>query len=618
MPLITTKDIYRASGLNKFGLPGWLISWLFKEISGIPRVNQLHDGGLDLNAPDFLEYLLKEMEIRYEVHEEDLKRIPKEGPFIIVSNHPLGALDGILMMHIIGKIHPKFKIMGNFLLHNIKPLQPMVIPVNPFESRKGAFNSTSGMREAIRHIRDGGSLGIFPAGEVSTKDEDGNITDREWQEPAIKLIKKMNVPVIPMYFHCKNSPLFYRLSAISSNLQTAMLPSEMVRPRLKPIPIRIGKSILPKQQDEFNDIPSFSKFLRKKTYALSNYYTPHKKSILLEKLKIPTTIALDVRSRKPKTIVDETPTELIQKEISELRKMEEMLLFKNNNYECFFARANDIPNILREIGRLREITFREIGEGTNLEIDLDRYDVHYHHLFLWDDDKKQLVGAYRMALGHEVYTQFGVSGFYLNELFHLEPEMHPFLKRSIEMGRAFITPEYQQKPMPLFLLWRGIVHVTLRFPEEKYIIGGVSISNQFSDFSKSLMIEFMKSHYYDPYVAQYVRPRNEFKIKLKDADKEFFFDAAEADLNKLDKLIDEMEPNLLRIPVLLKKYIKQNARIIGFNVDPKFNDAVDGLMYIRISDLPESTVKPVLEEFQAELNRRLEAGNDEGTNQNEF
>src|SRR5690625_472304 len=140
------------------------------------------------------------------------------------------------------------------------------------------------------------------------------------------------------------------------------------------------------------------------------------------------------------------------------------------------------------------------------------------------------------------------------------------------MCRAFIVNEYQHKPLPLFLLWRGIVHVTLRNPEHKYIIGGVSISNQFSDFSKSLMIEFMKSHYYDPYVAQFVRPKNEFKVRLKDADKEFFFDAAEADLNKFDKLIDELEPNMLRVPVLIKKYIKQNAKLIGFNVDPKFKD----------------------------------------------
>ena len=182
------------------------------------------------------------------------------------------------------------------------------------------------------------------------------------------------------------------------------------------------------------------------------------------------------------------------------------------------------------------------------------------------------------------------------------------MQRSIEMGRAYIVSDYQQRPMPLFLLWKGIVHTTLRFPEHEYLIGGVSISNQFSNFSKSLMIEFMKSNYWDPYVAQYIHPKKDFKVKLKDADKEFVFDETKADLNKFDKLIDEVEPGALRLPVLIKKYIKQNARVVAFNVDPLFNNAVDGLMYIKISDLPETTVKPVMEEFQAELERKLNEG----------
>lgn len=611
MALVSTKDILNVSGLKKLGVFGYPLAWAVKNISGLEKLNDIYKRGNGKNAPDFLQYLLDDLELKYELHEEDLKRIPAEGPFVIVSNHPLGALDGILMMHIIGKIRLDFKVMGNFLLHRIKPIEPMVIAVNPFEGRKEAYNSSSGMRAAFKHVKEGGCLGIFPSGEVSAKDEEGNISDREWQESAIKLIKKLEVPVIPMYFRAKNSPFFYRMAKLHPNLQTALLPSEMVRPRTKPIQIRIGKPVLAKHQNEFEDIGSFTEFLRKKTYSLSTYYT-QKKSSLMDTLKIPTTIAINTTSKKPKPIVAETAPELIQGEINSLRKMEDALIFKNNNYECYFSKANDIPNILREIGRLRETTYREIGEGTNQEIDLDRYDVHYHHLFLWDNETNCIVGAYRMALGKEVYEQFGIDGFYINELFHFDSEIHPFFKRCIEMGRAFVIPSYQQKPMPLFLLWRGIVHITLRNPEQKYIIGSVSISNQFSDFSKSLMIEFMKSHYYDPYVAQYVRAKNEFKIKLKDEDKEFFFDEAEADLNKFDKLIDEIEPNVLRLPVLIKKYIKQNARVIGFNVDPKFNDAIDGLMYIRISDLPENTVKPVLEELQAELNRKLANGNGNG------
>jgi hypothetical protein len=226
-------------------------------------------------------------------------------------------------------------------------------------------------------------------------------------------------------------------------------------------------------------------------------------------------------------------------------------------------------------------------------------------MFLWDRESKKLAGAYRMGLGSKIYARYGIDGFYLQDLFRFEPELYKMMSQSLELGRAFIIKEYQQKPMPLFLLWKGIVHTTLRYPEHKYLIGGVSISNQFSNFSKSLMIEFMKSHYYDPYVAQYVHPKKEFKVKLNDADKDFVFDATEADLNKFDKIIDEIEPGALRLPVLLKKYIKQNCRLIGFNVDPLFNNAVDGLMYIKISDLPESTVRPVMEEFQAELESKF-------------
>ena len=280
-------------------------------------------------------------------------------------------------------------------------------------------------------------------------------------------------------------------------------------------------------------------------------------------------------------------------------------LLQSKNYEVFFTEANQIPNILHEIGRLREVTFREVGEGTNESIDLDQFDQYYHHMFLWDDEAKKIAGAYRMGLGSKIYPKYGIDGFYLNDLFGFEPELYDMMSKSIEMGRAFIIKEYQQKPMPLFLLWKGIIHTTLRYPEHKFLLGGVSISNQFSDFSKSLMIEFMKSNYYDPYIAQYIHPKKEYKVKLKDADKDFIFDEAESDLNKFDKINDELEPGSLRLPVLIKKYIKQNAKVVAFNVDPLFNNAVDGLMYIRIADIPESTMKPVMEEFQKELERKL-------------
>jgi len=391
--------------------------------------------------------------------------------------------------------------------------------------------------------------------------------------------------------------LFYRLSRISDTLRTAKLPSELLTQKHRTIKVRVGQPISIKDQKEHVSLHDFSEFIRRKTYMLSNAYEPKEPILknISSSLKVP---------KHPKRIVTAVNTESMMKEIETLRN-EDARLLKSKNYEVFLSPANKIPSVLREIGRLREITFREVGEGTNEAIDLDKFDGYYHHMFLWDDDKKVLAGAYRMGLGSKIFKSHGIDGFYLQDLFRFEPELHKMMSQSIEMGRAFIISEYQQKPMPLFLLWKGIVHTTLRFPEHKFLIGGVSISNQFSNFSKSLMIEFMKSHYYDPYVAQYVHPKKEFKVKLKDADKDFVFDATEADLNKFDKIIDEVEPGALRLPVLLKKYIKQNAKLVAFNVDPLFNNAVDGLMYIKIADLPESTVRPVMEEFQAELERKF-------------
>jgi putative hemolysin len=477
-------------------------------------------------------------------------------------------------------------------------MKPYIMPVNPFENHKDAKSSMIGIKETLRHLSDGKPLGMFPAGEVSTYRDGKLVVDREWEEGAIKVIRKAQVPVVPIYFHAKNSWLFYFLSKISDTLRTAKLPSELLTQKNRVIKVRIGKPISVAEQNEHTSIEDYSEFLRRKTYMLANPFEKETPFLPTPNLKLPKA------PKNPKEIVTAASQEKMIKEINFLRENDCRLL-ESKNYEVFFAKAKDMPNILHEIGRLREITFREVGEGTNESIDIDSYDKYYRHMFLWDGETQKIAGAYRMGLGSEIYPKYGVEGFYLTDLFRFEPELFDMMHKSIEMGRAFIVKEYQQKPMPLFLLWKGIIHITLRYPEHKFLLGGVSISNQFSDFSKSLMIEFMKSNFYDPYIAQYIHPKKAFKVKLKDADKDFIFDEAEANLNKFDKLIDELEPGALRLPVLIKKYIKQNARVVAFNVDPLFNNAIDGLMYIRISDIPDSTVKPVMEEFQAELERKL-------------
>ncbi|WP_438965141.1 GNAT family N-acyltransferase [Flavobacterium sp.] len=597
MGLVTAKEVAKAINLDKYGFVGTFIGWLLMKLTKISTLNKLYNRNKHLKDTAFLNALLDDLEIKFEIPEDDLKRLPKTGPYITISNHPLGGIDGILLLKLMLEREPDFKIVANFLLHRIEPMKPYIMPVNPFENHKDAKSSVIGLKETLRHLSDGKPLGIFPAGEVSTYKDGKLVVDKPWEEGAIKLIKKANVPVVPIYFHAKNSRLFYILSKLNDTFRTAKLPSELLTQKRRVIKVRIGKPITTNEQKEFETLESYGEFLRKKTYMLSNSFEDESSF-----LKAPN---LNLNSPKPpKSIVLPADQNSMNEEVEKLRASDSRY-FISKNYEVFFTEAKNIPNILHEIGRLREITFREIGEGTNNSIDLDNYDQYYHHMFLWDDATKKVAGAYRMGIGSQIYAKYGMNGFYLTELFRFEPEMQDMMRQSIEMGRAFIVKEYQQKPMPLFLLWRGIMLTTLHYPEHKYLLGGVSISNNFTEFSKSLMIEFMKSHYYDPYIAQYVHPKKEFKVKLKDADKEFIFDETEADLNKFDKIIDELEPGALRLPVLLKKYIKQNARLVAFNVDPLFNNSVDGLMYIRIADIPESTMKPALEEFQAELERKL-------------
>ena len=599
MSLISKNDLVSAAGLGKWGLLKYPIVSAVMRLAKINKVNDLYDKIKDLEGQEFFDKLLEELNVKYLAFQEDLAKIPKTGPFILVSNHPLGALDGVIMCKILTEIRPDFKVMGNFLLTKIKPMEPYVISVNPFEKRKEAYSSMSGMREALKHLSEGGCLGIFPAGEVSNKNNEYNeILDKEWQEPALKLIKKAQVPVVPMYFHAKNSKLFYNVSKIHPDLQTLLLPSEMVNKREKPIKIRIGRPVTPKILNEYETPKELGEFLKKKVYMMKSYFEDRKS--VAEFLKVKNLNISPKEEVVVQNIIDETPLAEILADRENLRKKEGKMLFSNGDYEVYFTKFDEIPAMMREIGRQRELTFRTVGEGTNLPFDLDEYDKHYHHLILWDNVAQKIAGAYRMALGSEVMKNYGIKGFYTNSLFDFDQELQPFFKKVIEMGRAYISLEYQQKPLPLFLLWRGIVHVCLRNPEHKFLMGGVSISNRFSDFSKSLMIEFMRSHYFDPVVAQYVHPKNDYKVYLSERDKSLFFEGLDDDLNKFDKLIDDFEPEM-RLPVLIKKYIKQNAKVVAFNVDPNFNDAIDGLMYIRISDLPEGTIKPVLEEMSEQL-----------------
>ena len=597
MPLVYPKDVALALGLSNIGFIGRFIARIVMWFLRLHKINSIYDRCVaNSDEAHFTSSLLYQFRANYHISPSELKRIPTKGPVVLVSNHALGGLDGIMLIHLLQEVRPDFKLMANFILERVTRLKKWFIGVNPFDDNLTSKSSIGGFRQVLRHLENDGLFAVFPAGEVASKLKKQVPIDPTWNAATMRLIQRAKVPVVPVYFHARNSPLFYRLAKIHPLLRTARLPAELLTQRHRSIDIRIGKPIAVKDQDNHQSIEDYSSFVRRKLYMLSNIF--ERKSILK---RVPR--ALNRKNNSVMPIAPAVPPSLLEPEIIALKNSGKSLLV-SKDYELFLTSSELIPNILTEIGRQREITFRAVGEGTNKPLDLDHYDNDYLHLFLWDHKARTLVGAYRLGLGKQLMNAHGISGFYLSELFKFEPEIMYMFNNSIELGRAFVSKTYQQRPMPLVLLWKGIIHATLRYPEYDYLMGSVSISNQFSKFTKSLMIEFMRSHYYDPYLAQYITPKKEFKVKLDDADKEFVFDETSADLNKFDKLIDEVEPGALRLPVLIKKYIKQNARVASFNVDPLFNNAIDGLMYIKIKDIPSSTVKPVLEEFQASLEQK--------------
>ena len=597
MPLVYPKDVALALGLSNIGFIRRFIARIVMWFLRLHKINSIYDRCVaNSDEAHFTSSLLYQFRANYHISPSELKRIPTKGPVVLVSNHALGGLDGIMLIHLLQEVRPDFKLMANFILERVTRLKKWFIGVNPFDDNLTSKSSIGGFRQVLRHLENDGHIAVFPAGEVASKLKKQVPIDPTWNAATMRLIQRAKVPVVPVYFHARNSPLFYRLAKIHPLLRTARLPAELLTQRHRSIDIRIGKPIAVKDQDNHQSIEDYSSFVRRKLYMLSNIF--ERKSILK---RVPR--ALNRKNNSVMPIAPAVPPSLLEPEIIALKNSGKSLLV-SKDYELFLTSSELIPNILTEIGRQREITFRAVGEGTNKPLDLDHYDNDYLHLFLWDHKARTLVGSYRLGLGKQLMNAHGISGFYLSELFKFEPEIMYMFNNSIELGRAFVSQTYQQRPMPLFLLWKGIIHATLRYPEYDYLMGSVSISNQFSKFTKSLMIEFMRSHYYDPYLAQYITPKKEFKVKLDDADKEFVFDETSADLNKFDKLIDEVEPGALRLPVLIKKYIKQNARVASFNVDPLFNNAIDGLMYIKIKDIPSSTVKPVLEEFQASLEQK--------------
>ena len=582
MKLVKPQDLLKVSPLMQY-LGGEYFARLLMHLLQFNQINKLYDNISDKSGIDSIDGIIKYLNVTLDFDEKDLKKLPANGSFITVSNHPYGGIDGILLIKLLSMVRSDHKVIANFLLKKVEPIAEYFLAVNPFENNPKAASSIGGIKTSLDHLNNGGVLSFFPAGEVSTSYASKAITDREWLYSALRFIKKARVPVVPIYFHGSNSRLFHLLGQIHPSLRTAKLPSEILNKKDKTIKIRIGNPISVKDQDKFTDVHQLGRYLRSKTYCLDSG------------IEVKRFFNYSLKSQpKPQQIVDSQPCDLIIKEIDSLRK--ENLLFTIKNYSVFCVPSSQIPILMSELGRLREITFREVGEGTNQPTDIDEFDLYYNQLIIWDNEGQQIVGGYRLGKGLDIYNQFGVKGFYTQSLFKMKRGFADTLKQSLELGRSFIVKDYQKKPLPLFLLWKGILYFILKNPEYRFLIGPVSISNTYSGISKELIIRYIMANFFDYKKAAFVKPRNRFKVTTDDQHLNTALENMTPNLHSLDKFIGDIDQYNSGLPVLLKKYLGLNAKIISFNVDPKFNDCVDGFLVLDIFDVPKATIESLSKE----------------------
>ena len=474
--VVTNKDLKQALGLK--GFFGTCVAGLAYAALDLGTINRLFDGAADYQGPEFADHLLENMNITIDVSPEQLESIPKEGGFIVVSNHPFGGIEGVMLLSVIAKVRPDFKIMANFILSHIPNLKECFFAVNPFENNPEWKSSVDGIRGALLHIEAGNGLGIFPAGEVSRYHGHDYPEDLPWSTSIARMIKRGEVPVIPVFWDGHNSKLFYAVDKIHPMLGTARLTRELINKHDTCFNLQIGKPIPPAEIALYENPKELAAYLRSRSYALE--------------ANIP---AKAEKKKETKMAEIDAPTELslMLAELEAIR--EKAFVYSASGYDCYLADYEDIPNLMHEIARLREETFRAIGEGTGKSLDQDEFDPHFKQLILWDNVKQRIAGCYRLGIGSEIISKYGIKGFYVSTLVNINESFSDKLSHTIELGRSFVALDYQKEVLPLVLLLRGLSDVVVRYPEIRHFIGPVSISSWYPKFYMSLIERFVTENH---------------------------------------------------------------------------------------------------------------------------
>jgi putative hemolysin len=543
----------------------------------LQQLNAIYNNVSSKNGTNlFLKDVLENLHIKYSLSDEDRRRIPTQGPVVVVANHPFGAIEGIILADILRSGRPDVKIMANHLLNCIPEMREVLIFVDPFGTKDALRSNVKPLKEAIRWVRNGSMLGLFPAGEVShLRLPRSEISDPEWTDTIAGIIRKTGASVLPVYFDGTNSPLFQVAGLVHRRLRTALLPRELLNKSNKDIQVYIGNPVSFNRLSAFRTDREVMSYLRFRTYALRNRKT---KFSVIKGGNMPSNSVGNKATVPTSAMVN---NHLMTLEIQNLDQNH--VLIENGEFAVYHAKAHEIPNALQEIGRLREITFRQIGEGTGKAVDLDRFDLYYSHLFLWNKGSQQVVGAYRLGDVNAIIQRYGENGLYTSTLFHYRPAFLQQINNALELGRSFIRLEYQKLYFPLFLLWKGIGHFVARYPHHKTLFGPVTISNSYNSLSRQLMVSYLKTNNYTPEVAKFVKPKMPIRLtSLKGRETQAFTNLIK-DIEELSGLISDIEFDQKGIPTLLRHYLKLGGKMVGFSVDRSFSDGLDGLIIVDLT-----------------------------------
>lgn len=547
-------------------------AWL-KPLLPLDPLVRLYEDVRQKRRPLF-ESVLEEMGITIECEQADLERIPKSGAVVVVANHPYGLLEGPVLGHLLMKRRADVRFLANSLLSAVPELEPYVIPVDPFGGSSATRANLAPLRRALEWLKGGGLLVVFPAGEVSAlRMGRWRVEDGSWNPAAARLIAATGASAAPIFVHGTNGAAFQVAGLLHPKLRTALLPRQLLNKRGARIRVSIGHPIGAGRLKGLRPEEATA-YLRQRTVALA-----WRRSAPAWRQKAsPVEVAA---ARRP---------ELARGEIEALGP--DAVLARSGEFEVYLAEAHQIPNGLHEIGRLRELTFRAAGEGTGKPIDLDRYDSYYQHLFLWNREKGEIAGAYRLAATDEVLRRMGMTGLYTASLFRLHAELFRRLGPALELGRSFVRAEYQRSYQPLLLLWKGIGAYVARRPQYRYLFGPVSISGDYAPAARQLMVAFLQRQCQEPKLKRFVRPRRGLLVWQGAGVRQVA--ALLQTPEDLSELVADLDVAGRPLPVLVRQYLNVGGRFLAFSVDPAFSGVVDGLVLVDLMRTNEKLLQRYL------------------------